>query len=333
MTEFELQKIIHGILADPSVIRKTESGKRLQVMSPGNLNVFGGPDFNDSAILLDGLVIVGDIEVHWKSSDWIKHNHATDSNYDRVILHVVIDNDRKIEGRFETLQITSNEIDSYIKSKGDVKPSDTESLEELQHFALIRLLRKSSDAQKILNERGVKSALITLVESYIDGYNNRRKRPVYSELKLNELQNNLSNSQQLKFLLDIDCGIELSIADRIIELMKSKIASEGAHLRREILLNCVLPLAICIANEQSRIALFLWYWSTPSLNKYGVLKRKFPDLPQNYLWEQQGMLEYMKEYGKKSNVVREVVKNYGFAEILSFYKIGNSLLNNDFKDA
>ena len=111
------------------------------------------------------------------------------------------------------------------------------------------------------------------------------------------------------------------------ELIRKKNLDEGAHLRRELLLNCVLPLALCIANEESRIGLFLWFWSTPALHQYGMLTRKFKDLPQNFLWQQQGMLEYIKDHGRRVNVVSESLKEYGFAEILSFYRNARAPFN------
>ena len=36
------------------------------------------------------------------------------------------------------------------------------------------------------------------------------------------------------------------------------------------------------------------------------------------------MLEYMKDYGKKTNVISDVIKDYGFTQVLSFYKLGRS---------
>jgi hypothetical protein len=86
-------------------------------------------------------------------------------------------------------------------------------------------------------------------------------------------------------------------------MTKQKIAGEGVHLRREILLNAIIPMALALAEEETRIALFAWFWSTPALHSYGVLKRKFPNLPQEFLWQQQGMLEYMREHGRKSTDV------------------------------
>jgi len=114
------------------------------------------------------------------------------------------------------------------------------------------------------------------------------------------------------------------VPDVIQTLIRNKILDEGAHLRRELILNCVLPLSLCLAGEEARISLFLWFWSTPALHPYGLLNRRFKELPQNFLWQQQGMLEYIREHGRKGNVVSEAIKEYGFGEILSFYRLGRS---------
>lgn len=36
------------------------------------------------------------------------------------------------------------------------------------------------------------------------------------------------------------------------------------------------------------------------------------------------MLEYIKDYGKKTNVISDVIKDYGFPQVLSFYKLGHA---------
>ena len=324
--ETELQKYVHRVISDPAIVRRTVSGKRLQILSPGEFNVHAGPDFLDSAVLIEGLVNVGDFEFHKTASEWYKHNHNENPDYRNVILHIVLDNDKEITGTtMETLEISEKELRNVMSKpiSERVQPDDF-TMEDLQHFALIRLLRKSSEIQKELNENGTSETLYKSVADYISRYNSRRKRPVYTEQKFDEILNNLQNSKIAKFLNDIEDAQPLSIPDAMLELMKTKIAGEGAHLRREILLNCILPIALCLASDESRINLFLWYWSTPSLHTYGILTRKFKNIPQNFLWEQQGMLEYLKEYGRHPNIVREAVKNYGFAEILSFYRLGRA---------
>ncbi len=324
--ETELQKYVHRLISDPSVIRKTSSNKRLQILSPGEFNVHSGPDFLDSAILIEGLVNVGDFEFHRNASEWYKHNHNENPEFNNVILHIVLNNDKSIEGAaMETLEIDKNELLEVMQKpeSGRLKPDDF-TMEDLQHFALIRLLRKSAEIQKELNAKGIKDTLHTSVGNYIAKYNSKRKRPVYTEQNFVQILDNLGHSAINSFLKDIEESRPLSIPDSMLQLMKTKIAGEGAHLRREILLNCVLPIALCLASDESRINLFLWYWSTPALHSYGVLTRKFKNMPQNFLWEQQGMLEYLKEYGRRPNIVRDAVQNYGFAEILSFYRLGRA---------
>ncbi|MFI5130242.1 MAG: DUF2851 family protein [Chitinophagales bacterium] len=69
------------------------SGETVRVISPGQLNTNQGPDFTDGKIRLDNTTWVGTVELHIKTSDWNKHEHQNDSNYNNVILHVVWEND------------------------------------------------------------------------------------------------------------------------------------------------------------------------------------------------------------------------------------------------
>ena len=332
MNEREVQKYVHEALSDPSIVRATINGKRLQILSPGQINPFEGPDFKDIAILLEGSVILGDAEFHFKSSDWELHKHSNDERYRNVILHIVIQNDKMPLGSaFDTLIIASDEIEKMLNTEKKIEETDTASLEFIQHYALIRLLRKSAEIQEKINKSGFNEALHHSINEYLNKYSQRRKRPGYSAQKLDEIVQNIGNSPLNDFLNLLNNSEVKDLHDRLFNLMKTRIYNEGPHLRREIILNCVLPLAICIASEEARISLFLWYWSTPALNKYGMLTRKFKNIPQNFLWEQQGMLEFIKEHGRKTNVIREALSSYGFAEVLSFYRLGNPPFREDFE--
>ncbi len=65
----------------------------LEIHSPGKLNSDQGPDFSSARISINGQRWAGNIEVHVNSSDWFLHGHDEDENYNRVILHVVWNND------------------------------------------------------------------------------------------------------------------------------------------------------------------------------------------------------------------------------------------------
>jgi hypothetical protein len=324
LSERELQKSVHYMLSDPSVIRETENGNRLQILSPGRLNVHSGPDFKDIAILLNGEIIVGDGEFHRNSSEWQEHLHNENPEYNSVILHIVLNDNLKDKLPFETLIINRVELRTYLNGGKEPEKTDIESIYDLQDFALIRLLRKTAEAKKTMDYSKLNDALRIICSGFIERYNKRKRRPLYNEERLKKLIVNLSDSVHHSFLEKIQQNENFDIIKSIPELLKQKIYDEGKNLRQELLINCILPIAINLADEGARIQLFLWYWSAPAPNQYGVLSRRFKNLPQNYIWQQQGMLEYLKEYSHKKNIICESVREYGFAETLNFYRIGRA---------
>jgi hypothetical protein len=74
----------------------TTSGKKLHILKTGVVNHENGPDFFNASIVLDGIELHGNIEIHIKASDWLKHAHQKDARYDKLILHVVYEHDVKI---------------------------------------------------------------------------------------------------------------------------------------------------------------------------------------------------------------------------------------------
>lgn len=94
---------------------KTQSGKDIQIVKPGELNTDSGPDFFNACIRIDNLLLVGNIEVHLKTSDWLKHKHQHDTSYDTIILHVVYEHDTELEQN-RTYQVEVLELKSLIDS-------------------------------------------------------------------------------------------------------------------------------------------------------------------------------------------------------------------------
>ena len=75
----------------------TLSGKKLQIIKVGRHNFDEGPDFENALIRIDGIEWVGNVEIHTYSSEWNKHKHQCNSNYNNVILHVVDKYDLEIK--------------------------------------------------------------------------------------------------------------------------------------------------------------------------------------------------------------------------------------------
>ena len=72
LSERVLQKIWLKGDMDQTQLR-TVSGKTLRVLDPGRWNLLEGPDFLEARLELDGQKLVGDVEVHFHTSDWQLH--------------------------------------------------------------------------------------------------------------------------------------------------------------------------------------------------------------------------------------------------------------------
>ena len=66
----------------------TTQGRRVEVIDPGLHNSNAGPDFFNAKVKINGMLWVGNIEIHDKASDWVLHGHDKDERYDNAILHV-----------------------------------------------------------------------------------------------------------------------------------------------------------------------------------------------------------------------------------------------------
>ena len=75
---------------------KTTRHEEVSIFNPGIQNHDAGPDFSEAKVKIDDINWFGHVEVHVKSSHWKLHKHQTDPAYDRVILHVVWEDDMPV---------------------------------------------------------------------------------------------------------------------------------------------------------------------------------------------------------------------------------------------
>lgn len=92
----------------------TVAGEELAIIHPGLYNTHQGPDFTGGRIRLAGRIWIGNIELHVNASDWDRHQHSQDRNYQNVILHVVWNNDNVNGGRNIPTVILSDRVPKIL---------------------------------------------------------------------------------------------------------------------------------------------------------------------------------------------------------------------------
>lgn len=118
MTENLLQHIWQYKLYRPSNLISS-IGEPIEVIHPGHPNNNSGPDFFNAKIKIDSTLWAGNVEIHINASDWNKHQHHVNNNYNNVILHVVLNNDKPITNNLGRtipaieLSVNKNLLDDY----------------------------------------------------------------------------------------------------------------------------------------------------------------------------------------------------------------------------
>lgn len=142
---------------------QTTEGERIDIVATGYRNTNSGPDFLEAKIQIGDKLWAGQVEIHVKASDWNRHNHQTDKAYQNVILHVVYENDTKVndiptlelKGHFDETLFANYQ--RFILSKGWIpceksisKVSPFTRLSWLDRMAVERLESRSENISKLL---------------------------------------------------------------------------------------------------------------------------------------------------------------------------------------
>lgn len=88
-------------------------GEIIRVISSGILNTHAGPDFFNARVRIGETEWAGNVEMHLRSSDWIRHKHQHDPGYESIILHVVLEHDADLPGLLYR-GIPTLELQSYL---------------------------------------------------------------------------------------------------------------------------------------------------------------------------------------------------------------------------
>ncbi len=191
---------------------KTTCGKSIQILRQGILNLSDGPDFKQAKLLIDGLVWHGSVEMHLKSANWKQHGHQSDSNYNNVILHVVVEHSPTavtcLDGNqpftLNLLPYLSKDIESFLKAffQEHILPcahvnfiSEAAFRAQLEKAHLEYLEKKVSDFFSFFNPESLQSIAWknALMLSIFDGFGISQNRAPMQQLAHN-LQKKSYNS-------------------------------------------------------------------------------------------------------------------------------------------
>lgn len=151
--EFFLQSIWEYSLYRPEGLRSTR-GEQITVVHPGKRNRFSGPDFEEARVRIGSTLLVGHVEVHIRSSDWFAHGHHRDAAYERIILHVVWEDDAgsTLPDCIPVLKISAHVAASVLHRYRYLHQS-LAAIPCEKHLASVSYLKRKSWLNRLLAER------------------------------------------------------------------------------------------------------------------------------------------------------------------------------------
>jgi hypothetical protein len=188
--ELELQA--HWFAGDFGREFTTTSGQPVRIVQFGIWNREAGPDFADAAISLkDGQVLRGCIEIDLDARDWERHGHATNPDYESVVLHLFT-RPATAEVFTRTMQhrLVPQVLLDLTQLTGDLAPSlpearlgrcsgplrelpDEKAREVLLGAAQFRLRRKAGMLARLAELHGPDEALFQALAATL-GYKNNK---------------------------------------------------------------------------------------------------------------------------------------------------------------
>ncbi len=147
----------------------TSENLPVKIFEWGTLNREAGPDFRNVVLEIDGIILRGEVEFHRTIEDWKKHSHENDTQYNSVILHVVLQknvNNIKIQSQSGRIiptiflepflttplekiseQLTRDEIQSHTNPIPCYQKNDTISGELIEEW--LKILYHQREQEKV----------------------------------------------------------------------------------------------------------------------------------------------------------------------------------------
>jgi hypothetical protein len=205
----------------------THAGNAIAVLHTGDLNVNAGPDFSNAKIRINDLVLNGNVEVHIKTSDWLKHKHQYDKNYDTLILHVVYEHDITLPqnevNHVEVLELKALIDEATLKAYEQICTADY-ALPCAKQLKTVNELKFIAWLERMAIER--LETKVKRVEQLFSAFNNDYAQTFYSLLLRNFGFN--VNSEPFELLAKhLPVTLLLKHADNLMQLEALLLGTSG----------------------------------------------------------------------------------------------------------
>jgi len=223
---------------------KTKEGEPVIIIHPGNYNTNAGPDFLNSKIKIGKMEWAGNVEIHYKASDWFSHEHDKNVAYDNVALHVVWNNNKEafrkdgsiiptieLKGRVDEKLIYN--YSSLVKTKQTILCTDSfNTVEEIQKISMLekalmrRLERKSGDVKELLVKNNLdweETAYQCLAKGFGFKVNSEAFLSLSKSLTYKIIKKHSNNNTQIEALLFGTAGLlDVEYKDEYPNLLKKE---------------------------------------------------------------------------------------------------------------
>lgn len=130
----------------------TTAGDPLIIIRAGTFNIHQGPDFQDALIRICDTLWAGHIELHVRSSDWVRHGHQTDPRYANIILHVVWEDDLDLTHLFPVVELRQR-VPKWLLNRYAALMEDLSPIPCSRQIQLITPLQWQSWKSRLMVER------------------------------------------------------------------------------------------------------------------------------------------------------------------------------------
>ncbi|HTF82197.1 MAG TPA: DUF2851 family protein [Cytophagales bacterium] len=154
---------------------KSSNGQGVSIIKTGHWNPNAGPDFLNAEVIVDRLKWYGSVEVHIKASDWQRHAHDNDKNYNNVILHVVWVDD-VLSPSMPTLELKGRIPEHYIANYDKLVKSNN-TIPCARQFAAVNSIYKTEMLERAFFQRVSRKS--TLIQQNLAKYNGDWEQVAY----------------------------------------------------------------------------------------------------------------------------------------------------------